>query len=395
MLLAMSSRKPRFVEAPTSFAIGANSSSASLNNRSERLRDHKLANVIGRHQNNLQYVDNRLFINRENVKDINRKLEKSNLGELTIRPTASLLRNFHGLGEDIEGLNVVNPPEIQHFASDKAYQRKSLWNDPGAVIPYQPTDEFFDHEGRPLFDELGNEFEGLEHLGVVEQPRADSQGNGINFYDSFEDALEEYRNNGMPQESILSLQLPLEYDQRVIAAGNEPITSMKRYPNGDGICSLSKVEGKDYKQKAVNAKKEGYVDPVDVESLDPAVENILEDHVEALERETGEENFWIGWDFFAVNPYEMGDFPDYIKDKILHEEYRTEEGNYLVLGEPNSSPGSGIDIVNQEYEEQDSAANILRYGDSISRDHGFERGIDSTGQLSASELYNMVKDHQV
>jgi len=185
----MSSRKPRFIEAPTSFTVAANSSSASLNNRTERLRDHNMTNTIGRIQNRIVYADDHFFIDNEEVKDINRDLEKENLGELTVRPTAPFLRNFHGLEDDIEGLNIINSPEIQHFASDKAYHRKQFWNDPGVSIPYQPTDEFFDQNGEPLLDELAEEFEGLEHLGVVEQPRTDSQGDGIKFYDTFEDAI--------------------------------------------------------------------------------------------------------------------------------------------------------------------------------------------------------------
>ncbi len=391
----MSSRKPRFLEAPTSFTAGANSSTAKLNNRTTRLQDHNLVNTVGRIQDNLTYADNHFFVNNEEVKDINRKLEKQGLGELTIRPTAALLRNFGGLDEDVEGLNVINSPEIQHFASDKAYQRKSMWNDPGVSIPYQPTDEFFGPNGEPLLDDLAEEFEGMEHLGVVEQPRADSAGDGIKFYDTFSEAIEEYQENGLPQKSMISLQLPLQYDQRVIAAGDTPVTSMKRYPNDEGVCSLSKIDGEDYKEKAIKGKEKGYVEPVDIEELDPAVENILEDHVEALERETDEDNFWIGWDFFAIDPYQMDEFPEYIRDHLMDEDYRTEEGNYLVLGEPNASPGSGVDIVNQEYEEQDSAANLLRYGDAVSRGESFDRGLDSVGQLSGSDIYDMVKEHQV
>lgn len=391
----MSSRKPRFLEAPTAFTVGANSSTAKLNNRTTRLQDHDLVNTVGKIQDNLTYADNHFFINNEEVKDINRELEKEGLGELTIRPTAALLRNFHGLDEDIEGLHVINSPEIQHFASDKAYQRKTMWDDPGVSIPYQPTDEFFGPSGDPRLDELAEEFEGLEHLGVVEQPRADSQGDGIAFYDTFEDAIEEYRESGLPEKSMLSLQLPLQYDQRVVAAGSKPVTSMKRFPNGDGVCSLSKIDGDNYKEKAAKGKEKGYLEPVDIDNLDPAVENILEDHVEALERETGEENFWIGWDFFAIDPYEMDEFPEYIKDHLMDEDYRTEDGNYLVLGEPNASPGSGVDIVNQEYEDQDSAANLVRYGDAVSRGQSFDRGLESAGQVSASDLYDMVKEHQI
>lgn len=392
----MSSNKPDFLKAPTAFTIGAKNEFSSLNNRTERLRDHNLANVLGKKQHKLRYADNELFIDQESVKDINRTLEKNDLGELTIRPTASLLKVFHGLGEDIDGLHVINPPEVQYFASDKAHQRKQFWEDPGAVIPYQPTDEYLNQEDEADLETLAEDFEGLEHLGVVEQPRADSQGDGIEFYDSFEDALEEYRKNGLPKESMISLQLPVVYDQRVIAAGYEPVTSMKRFSGEDKeVCSLSKVKGSTYKEKAINAKEQGYVEPVDIEDVDPAVENILEDHVERMKEETDEENMWIGWDFFAVDPYQMQEFPDFIKDSMLHEEYRTEEGNYLVLGEPNASPGSGIDIVNQEYEEQDSAANILRYGESVSRGQSFDRGLESIEQVSSSELYNLVKEHQV
>jgi hypothetical protein len=72
--------------------------------------------------------------------------------------------------------------------------------------------------------------------------------------------------------------------------------------------------------------------------------------------------------------------PDDVVDGLFRERYRTDRGQYLVFGEGNLSPGSKERYVNaiahgREGLYRDSAANLLRYGLSISRRESYTPGV--------------------
>jgi hypothetical protein len=123
-----------------------------------------------------------------------------------------------------------------------------------------------------------------------------------------------------------------------------------------------------------------------MDRLDPVVEQAITDLHEALSTladMTAEEmHTWIGWDFLMVDPDDerLDAVPDAVVERLLDDRYRTEWGWYLVFGEGNLSPGSKERYVNavvhgRDGFQWDSAANLLEYGLSISRNDRFEPGI--------------------
>lgn len=315
---------------------------------------------------------------------MNVELEEEGLGELTFLPTAAFRRNISG--EDFEALSetvqMVNPAPIPSFLGDKAEQNWAFWDDPGTVPGYQPVDFY-----AQKYDDLEKAIEEVQEdiiddVPLVMKPRSSSGGNDIFFYPGgVDEMVEDWREDGIPQGYLAQYALPHEFDLRTIAAKDTPVNGMKRYGDPDtDRANLSLLDSKSTKGKAKIALEQGAAEGVDMDELDPAVQNMVEDHLEAFAEEYDQDldelNTWIGWDFLAIDPYDrdLRDYPDEIIQPLFQEEYEMEDGNYLIFCEGNLSPGSIIDYVNQD-PEQDTAANLWGYADSVSRGEEFERGV--------------------
>ncbi len=287
--------------------------------------------------------------------------------------------------EDFEQLskeaNVINPHPIPTLFGDKAEQNWTFWDDPGAVPGYQPTDYYLQFEDVEKASEEALE-DFIEEVPLIMKPRSSSGGGGIYFYSNgVEDMVSDWTEEGIPGDYVAQYAIPHTYDLRSIAAEDTPVSAMKRYGCDDtDRANLSLLESKSTEGKARLALQNGAAESVDIEDIDPAAERLIEDHINSISEEYGipreELNTWIGWDFLAVDPYnsDLNEYPDEVIEPLMNDEYRTEEGEYLFLCEGNLSPGSIIDFINQN-PDQDTAANLLAYGDSVSRGESFERGI--------------------
>ncbi|MFB6175475.1 MAG: hypothetical protein ABEJ87_05925 [Candidatus Nanohalobium sp.] len=320
----------------------------------------------------------------EKVDSINEELAGEGLGELTFLPTAAFRRNmssqdFETLSENVQ---MVNPAPIPSFLGDKAEQNWTFWDGPGTVPGYQPLDFYAQtySDMEKAIEEVQDDI--IDDVPLVIKPRSSSCGNGIYFYPGgVDEMVEDWREEGIPQGYLAQYAIPHEFDLRTIAAKDTPVNGMRRYGNPDtDRANLSLLDSKSTEGKAKKALEQGAAEGVDIDELDPAVQNMVEDHVEAFaeeyEKDLDELETWVGWDFLAVDPYDrdLQEYPDEIVEPLLHEDYQTEDGNYLIFCEGNLSPGSIIDYINQE-PEQDTAANLWNYVDSVSRGEEFERGV--------------------
>lgn len=376
------------------FSIAANNKKAKLNNRNEFLREKGLANVLDNKKDSFDVKDDRLFVSGFNIRDINRELEKENLGELTILPTAAFVRGMGNEYHDLDSteLNVMNPGRVPYFAGDKGIQHQTFWNSTEAVGHYQPTNAYTGKSNG--LEELEEDLEFFKDVPMIEQPRTDSGGNGIRFFDNYEELISTYEDEGIPEKYIVQAKLPVKSDIRVISARDQPISAMARHLDPEsGICNLSNVEGDSYLEKAEKALEEGYATSIDVEEMDPAINNILEDHYEGMidEVNEGEEvETFLGWDFFVIDSEEIQEYPEEMSERFLQEQYRLENGDYLVYGETNSSPGRMIDVINRDNVDQDSAFNLASYGDSVARDEEYSVGLKSLCGYDETKLRDIL-----
>lgn len=290
---------------------------------------------------------------------------------------------------------MINPAPIPSFLGDKAEQNWTFWEDPGTVPGYQPVDHYMQK-----YDDLEKAIEVvkediIDDVPLVMKPRSASGGSDIYFYPGGVDEMtEDWREEGVPSGYIAQYAIPHEFDLRTIAAKEKPVNGMKRYGDPDtDRANLSLLDSKSTEGKAKIALEQDAAEGVDMDELDPAVKNMIEDHLNAFAQEYDMDydqlETWIGWDFLAIDPYDrdLQDYPDEIIEPLLQEEYETEDGNYLILCEGNLSPGSIIDYVNQS-PQQDTAANLWSYADSVSRDEGFERGLpDEIGLDTLQDRY--------
>ena len=371
-------------DAPTAWASAQNSASAKPNKRNTFLRDNGLLNRIGLEQDDFEISEDEATIAGMPVEEIDKELEEEGLGRLTFRPTSPFRSNL--TDEEFENLSdnvlMLNPAPVPKFLGDKAEQNWAFWDDPGTVPGYQPTDHYLQS-----YDDIEKAIEVVQEdiiddVPLVMKPRSASGGDSIYFYPGgVDEMVEDWREEGIPRDYIAQYAIPHEYDMRTIAGGDEPVSGMVRYgcPDTDRA-NLSLLDSSGTEGKAKIALQQGAAEPVDMDELDPAVENMIEDHLEAFAEEYSidedELNTWIGWDFLAVNPQDrdLRDYPDEVIEPLLNEEYETEDGNFLIYCEGNLSPGSIIDFINQD-PEQDTAANLWGYADSVSRGEEFERGV--------------------
>jgi hypothetical protein len=385
-------------DALTGFVAGVNSTTATLNNRKEFLVDLGVFNKVGLTQDGLTITGTGdLLIGGVELTDINSALREQGLGELTLIPTSTFRRK---VGEEYPKLSatdlkLINPAPVPGLLGDKALQYWELYETPITVPPWQPLDHYLSSDPETATESLKTDF--IRDAPLVLKTRNATHGHGIWFYpggvvDFTDDWLTEtapdaFLNN--PRQFLLQYAIPHEYDKRVIAAGSTPVAGEDRYgsPETDkSNLNLIDTNAASLREAAIELLEMGAVEPLELDQLDPAVERAIADLHDALtdrgDVAADEMHTWIGWDFLVVDPDDerLHAVPDDVVEGLLNDRYRTERGCYLVFGEGNLSPGSKERYVNavahgRQGLQWDSAANLLGYGLSISRDEPFDPGI--------------------
>lgn len=393
-------------EAPTGFAIAANSATASLNDRKELLDDLDLLNRVGRKQDDITLTDDYdLFIGGMRLTEINATLEQQGAGELTLMPTSTFRTKmgatYSALGET--DVKLINPAPVPRLFSDKAMQYWELYNAALPVPPWQPLDHYIRSES-DLGDALRRDF--IVGAPLVVKARSSTHGKGIWFYPGgITDFTEDWSRQtaptevlSSPEQFLIQYAVPHECDVRVVAAGSTPIAGEYRYGSPDtdkSNLNLVETDAKSLRATTEELLDRGAVTPLAMDRLDPAVERAVYDLYEALVScasvPAEEFHSWIGWDFLMVTPTDerLDVIPDAVLERLLDDRYRTKQGYYLVFGEGNLSPGSKERYVNalvhgRDGLDWDSAANLWAYGDSISKGESFTPGLPD--QISREEL---------
>jgi len=384
-------------DAPTGFAIAANSATATLNNRKECLTALGVLNRVGLKQDGIAVSESgTVSIGGTDLAELNAQLRAQGAGELTLLPTATFRRAFGRayLSLSATDLKLVNPAPIPGLLGDKAMQYWELYETPVAVPPWQPLDAYVE-AGRPMFDPLRAAF--IDGAPLVLKARNSTHGDGVWFYpDGIAGVVEDWQTGTAPEpfleaprEFLLQYAVPHEYDRRVIVAGETPVSGEDRYgsPHTDrSNLNLVDTESGTLLGAAAELLDQGAVAPLDMADLDPAVHRAVGDLHEALAALAGHSpadlHTWIGWDFLVVDPGDerLQAVPEDVRTGLLRERYRTRDGRYLVFGEGNLSPGSKERYVNaiahgREGLRWDSAANLLAYGTAISAGEPFEPGL--------------------
>lgn len=384
-------------DAPTGFAVVANSATATLNNRKECLTALGVLNRIGLKQDGVAVTDDgTVYIGGIELAELNARLGARGMGNLTLIPTSTFRQQFGRAYPALSrtDLRLVNPAPVPRLLGDKAMQYWELYETPIAVPPWQPIDAFVESSG-PAFDRLRSSF--VADAPLVLKARNSTHGDGVWFYpDGVTGFVDDWRAGTAPEpllrspgEFLLQYAVPHEYDRRVIAAGDTPISGEDRYgsPHTDrSNLNLVDTAAGTLLGTATELLEMGAVEPLDMANLDPAVDRAVRDLHEGLAalagRATEDFHTWIGWDFLVVDPDDerLQAVPDDVLAGLLRERYRTRDGRYLVFGEGNLSPGSKERYVNavahgREGLRWDSAANLLAYGTSISTGEPFEPGL--------------------
>jgi len=384
-------------DAPTGFAVAANSATATLNDRKECLAALGMLNRIGLKQDSITVTGgDTVAIGGVGLAELNERLRERGAGELTLLPTAAFRRaigrTYATLSET--DLRLINPSPVPRVLGDKALQYWELYETPLAVPPWQPVDAYVE-SGRPALDALGAAF--LDGAPLVLKARSSTHGNGIWFYpDGIAGVVADWRAQTAPEpflqaprEFLLQYAVPHEYDRRVIVAGETPVAGEDRYgsPHTDrSNLNIVDTDAGTLRGAATELLERGAVTPLDMDRLDPAVERAVADLHRALaaltERSPSELHTWVGWDFLVVDPGDerLQAVPRAVREGLLRERYRTREGRYLVFGEGNLSPGSKERYVNaiahgREGLRWDSAANLLSYGTAVSAGEPFDPGV--------------------
>lgn len=385
-------------QASTGFAAGVNSTTATINNRKELLVDLGALNKIGLKQDGLTITESRdLLIGGLKLTDINGWLRRQGVGELTLMPTTTFRRKMGAEYQQLSetDLKLINPVPVPQLLADKALQYWELYETPIAVPPWQPLDHYDCDTPETAAESLRQEF--IEDAPLVLKARNATQGQGIWFYpggvtdftDDWLDRTAPAAFLNQPEQFLLQYALPHEYDKRVLAAGPTAVAGEDRYgsPNSDkSNLNLVETVASSLREAVIELLEMGAVEPLELDRLDPAVERAINDLYEALtdlaDVKNHELHTWIGWDLLVVDPDDnrLDTVPADVLDGMLNDRYRTERGCYLVFGEGNLSPGSKERYVNalahgREGLQWDSAANLLGYGLSISRDEPFTPGI--------------------
>ncbi|MFB6113973.1 MAG: hypothetical protein ABEJ58_07720 [Halodesulfurarchaeum sp.] len=384
-------------DSPTAFAVATNSTTATLNSRKEFLDSLGVLNKIGLKQDGISIGPQGPIIGGMPISRINDTLADAGLGELTLSPTSTFRRKlgseYARLGE--AGVNLINPAPIPSFLGDKAIQFWELDAEPIPVPPWQPLDYYVGPDGSLDLRSLEADF--IPDAPLVLKGRNSTQGREIWFYPGgIEDVTSDWTAGRGPSvfrerpgNFLLQYAIPHRYDARIITAGDTPVSGEDRYGSPDtDKCNLSVVEtgASSALKTARTLLSMGAVDPIDMDELDPAIETAVEDLHATLEDRVADSNgplhTWIGWDFLVIDPEDprLSVVPEDVLEGLFHERYRTERNTYLVFGEGNQSPGSKERYVNavsfgREGLRWDSAANLLTYGECISRGEPFEPGI--------------------
>jgi hypothetical protein len=391
-----------YFDVPSGFAVGVNSVTASLNNRKDFLDSLGLLNKVGLEQDGLTFDDSGVLrIGGLSDAELNARLTDYGAGKLTLIPTSTFRRH---MGSDYPKLSsteieLINPAPIPRLMGDKALQYWEFYESDLVVPPWQPLDHYFQSTSRSqskvAVDALERDF--IDDAPLVLKARSSTHGEGIWFYPGgIADLTDDLRSgsappvvNEGPGEFLIQYAIPHESDLRVVAAGDTPVAGEYRYgsPETDkSNLNLVDTGASSLREAAVTLLDMGAVEPLGLTPVDTAVENAVTDLFAALETLTAEStsdlHTWIGWDFLVVDPDDerLDAVPDDVVDGLFRERYRTDRGQYLVFGEGNLSPGSKERYVNaiahgREGLYRDSAANLLRYGLSITRRESYTPGV--------------------
>lgn len=372
----------------TGLAVGGKKKRDTGNNRKRFILDSGWANFLGIGKDSLELLDSsEVSISGINLKDINTQLQREGNGDLTVITTAAFNNRLEDLEDRDEveeggyteylldsGLKIVNPEPLPTVAKEKPMQY-SIFEDLDATLPFVSMTDYVGRE-----QELWEDLQQYTDTTLVMKPGDSHGGKNVAFYrpkDLYQDILDQ----GVPEGWVAQVAVPAKGDARIIAAGDEIATGMVRKGEKD-IHNLDQIGAESFGEKARKARRDGYAEPIDVETIDTAYGNILEDYFERVKEETdidGNAELWAGWDFLVVDPEDsrLSKYPEQMKDEMFDEDYRLESGEYLVYGEINISPGSIVDYVNCDRPWQNSAANLVEAGESLSRGENYSR-LDET-----------------
>jgi hypothetical protein len=401
-------------EARTGFAAGVNSVTAGLNARKEFLVDLGVLNKVGLKQDGLTVTDSGVRIGGMALESINETLREAGAGDLTLVPTSTFRRTLGSTYPELcrTEMKLLNPAPIPRLLGDKALQYWQFTGERLPVPPWQPLDHYAGN-GRADTGALRSEF--IDDAPLVLKARNSTHGNGIWFYPEGVDAFADDWQYGTapgefldaPAEYLLQYAVPHVHDKRIIAAGTVPVAGENRYGRPDtdkSNLTLVETAGRTKLESARELLAAGAVEPLRMDRLDPAVERAVVDLHRTLRTTavTGGRDLhtWIGWDLLVVDPSDgrLEAVPDDVLAGLLDERYRTAGGCYLVFGEGNLSPGSIERYVNALAHGRpglawDSAANLLAYGTSVSRDEPFEPGIpDALDPETIAARYHLDND---
>jgi hypothetical protein len=393
-------------DSPTAFAAGVNSVTASLNNRKDLLASLGVLNKVGFKQDGVSVADGTLWVGGRPLAEIDEALHEHGLGDLTLIPTAAFRRKLGRTYSDLSetGVELINPAPVPRLLGDKALQYFELYDSRLAVPPFQPLDHYLGDGRAEARRQIRRDF--LADAPLVLKARSATQGRGIWFYPGGVEAfVADWRQGSAPssftdapREFLLQYAVPHDFDRRVIAAGPTPVSGEDRYgsPETDkSNLNLVDLDADSPRGVAAELLELGAVDALDLSDPDPAVERAVADLYDAVRDlatvPESELHTWIGWDFLVVDPEDerLRALPPELLAELLDERYRTREGNYLVFGEGNLSPGSKERYVNwvahgREGLTYDSAANLCAYGQSIACGESFDPGVPTA--LDPEEL---------
>jgi hypothetical protein len=399
-------------DAPTGFAVAANSATAALNNRKECLAALDSLNRIGLKQDGVAVADDgTVSVGGTALAALNAQLHARGAGDLTLLPTAAFRRAFGRAYPALSNtdLKLINPAPVPGLLGDKAMQYWELYETPLAVPPWQPLDAYVE-SGQPAFDALEAAF--VDDAPLVLKARSSTHGDGVWFYpDGITSVVDDWRAGTAPEpllqaprELLLQYAVPHDCDRRVIVAGDTPVSGEDRHgsPHTDrSNLNLVDTASGTLLGTAAELLAQGAVEPLAMASLDPAVDRAVEDLHETLAALAGRSpeslHTWVGWDFLVVDPDDerLQAVPADVRAGLLRERYRTRDGRYLVFGEGNLSPGSKERYVNAIAHGRtglrwDSAANLLAYGTAISSGEQFEPGVpDSLDRDALATRYGI------
>jgi len=332
------------------------------------------------------------------LESLNDEMER----KLTLFPTSSAVENLGGEGTraiaESDQLNVINPAPLYSIANHKGDQHY-LFEKSSVPVPY------FVHSSRyandsPLStkragEQLLDDFREANYEGPI-VVKADNGGRGmdVNFFDSPEEYVNEIweKEGEVPENQVVQAKLNPKYDERIILGGDLVyITGEKRYGNPDSeLCNLTQVGDSNAEEdemwfgdKLDIILEEGLAAPTDIQNLDDAKKDVIEEVYDTVqnyvESEFGwsdnyRENFRGSIDLLIWDPDDQEHLPDVMVDKMMQHE--TEEGYGVTPIEWNNQSGSMVDVINMMNPEQDSAANLAKQMYAISEGNEFsERGL--------------------